>query len=122
VYAAFVLQHGHSGEDYALAHVLATTAALQSQPAPQWARCLAAAALDRLLHHSKRSQVFGTQVSGQKSADGAVEWTMEPYDRTALTDAVRREWCVIPLEQQERMIRLAQQGKGLGPTNIRDCR
>jgi hypothetical protein len=122
VYAAFILQHGQSADDYALAHILATSAAFKSQPAPRWARWLAAAALDRFLHQSNRPQIFGTQVKGQKSPEGVMHWTLEPYDRTAVTDAMRKEWCVIPLEEQERMLRSASEGKPLGPTNVRDCR
>jgi hypothetical protein len=122
VYAAFILQHGQSPDDYALAHVLATTAAFKSQPAPQWARWLAAAALDRFLHQSNRAQIFGTQVKGEKSTEGVMQWTFEPYDRTAVTDAMRKEWCVISLEEQERNLRRASEGKPLGPSNIRDCR
>ena len=121
-YAAFILQHGSSADDYALAHVLAATAAFKTRPAPRWARWLAAAALDRFLHASGQPQVFGTQVKGQKSAQSVTEWTLEPYNRTAVTNAMRKEWCVISLEEQERMIRRASGGEPLGPTNIRDCR
>jgi hypothetical protein len=122
VYAAFVLQHGQSVDDYALAHVLASTAAFKTQPAPRWARWLAAAALDRFLHASHRPQIFGTQVKGQKSPEGVMAWTLEPYNRTAVTDDIRKEWCVISLEEQERTVRRASEGKPVGPSNIRDCR
>jgi hypothetical protein len=122
VYAAFILQHGQSPEDYMLAHVLAATGAFKGQPAPRWARWLAAASLDRFLHQSNRPQIFGTQVKGQKSTQGVTNWTLEPYDRTAVTDAIRKDWCVISLYEQDRMIGKASEGKPLGASNIRDCR
>ena len=121
VYAAFIFQHGKSVDDFALTHVLASTAASKGQPAPRWARWLAVAALDRLLLNSGQAQIFGTQVKAQKTPDG-MRRTLEPYNRAAVTDAIRRDWCVIPLEEQDRMIRDANQGKALGPSNIRDCR
>src|SRR5258706_10197752 len=49
-------------------------------------------------------------------------WYAAASAETAVTDAIRKDWCVIPLEEQERMIRDANQAKPLGPSNIRDCR
>ena len=122
VYAAFILQHGRSADDFALAHVLAATAAFKSQPAPRWARWLAAASMDRFLHSTGQAQIFGTQVKGEKSAGDTVVFTLEPYNRTAVTDSIRKEWCVIDLAKQETIVSNAAQGKPLGPSNIRDCR
>jgi hypothetical protein len=71
--------------------------------------------------NSTGPEIFGTQPQAQKTSEG-VRWTLEPYNRTAIADAIRKDWCVIPLEEQERMIRNANQGKPLGASNIRDCR
>lgn len=82
-HAAMVLQHGADTTDFRLAHELSLKAAeLDSTHAS--ARWLAAAAWDRYLWHSERPQWYGTQ---RQLIEG--QWTMEPIDSTAATDAER---------------------------------
>lgn len=96
-FGALVCQH--SGEDagFLFAHVLAVTAAAKGNASAKW---LAAATLDRYLQTIKQPQVFGTQFRQQ---DG--HWTMEPYNRTEFSDAIRALWYVVPVEQQGAMWR-----------------
>jgi len=47
---------------------------------------------------------------------------MEPYDRTAVSDAVRATWCVIPLAEQESIAKAAREGKPIRGTGIKDCK
>jgi hypothetical protein len=112
--SALVCQH--SGEDtgFLLAHVLAVTAVAKGSAAAKW---LAAASMDRYLQTLNQPQVFGTQFH-QK--DGG--WTMEPYDRTAFSDAVRTLWCVVPLSEQEQIVRDVSQGKPLRGTGASGCK
>lgn len=91
--AAFVFQHGAAPEDYLLAHVLAVRSLALGRTDAEW---IAAASLDRYLHHTGKSQVYGTQYQVDS---GAV--TMEPYDRALLTDALRVAAGVHTVEEQE---------------------
>jgi hypothetical protein len=47
---------------------------------------------------------------------------MEPYDRTALSDAVRALWCIVPLSEQEQIVRDARKGKPLRGTGASGCK
>lgn len=69
-HAALILQHGDEADDYLLAHVLATGAAVQGNERGVW---LSAAALDRYLMKIGQAQVFATQY---KKSTG--DWTQEP--------------------------------------------
>jgi hypothetical protein len=85
VHAAAILQHGLVAEDFITAHILATIAGYKGSSVGKW---LAAAALDRYLQFIGRAQVFGTQ--GLK----------EPYDKTVISDTIRKLHCVLPLNEQ----------------------
>src|ERR1700735_3858206 len=60
--AAFIFQHGHSSQDYLLAHILAVEAIVKGDASSKW---LAAATLDRYLQAVGQKQVFGTQYSSK---------------------------------------------------------
>ncbi|MGB7761136.1 MAG: hypothetical protein WBL61_14985 [Bryobacteraceae bacterium] len=113
-YAALIFQHSGAANDLILAHTLAVTAVAKGEGNAKW---LAAAAFDRYLHAVKQPQVFGTQFL--RGPDGA--WSMEPYDRTALSDSVRALWCIVPLAEQERILKDVRDGKPMGPTGISGC-
>jgi hypothetical protein len=114
-YAALVFQHGGKSQHYLLAHMLATTAAAKGESNAKW---LAAATLDRYLWSLKQPQVFGTQFMKSRGEP----FSMEPYDRTTLSDAMRALWCVISSADQERLLKDAQDGKPLRSTSDPQCR
>jgi hypothetical protein len=116
-FAALVLQHSESAADIGLAHLLASTAAMKGQPSAKW---LAAAALDRFLWNHGNPQVFGTQFKRTEGERG--EWTMEPYDRNAIADSIRADWCVVSLSAQNAVLAAAKQGQPIGSTGIHDCK
>jgi hypothetical protein len=116
-FAALVLQHSESSADVRLAHLLAVTAALKGQPSAKW---LAAAALDRYLWDTQQPQIFGTQFKQVPGSEN--KWTMEPYDREALPDSVRAEWCVKPLSEQAAVLAALGKGQGAGSTGTAECK
>ena len=90
-FIALLIQHSGDPNELMLAHVLAVTAASKGFSHAKW---MAAATMDRYLQSINQPQVFGTQF---KMNGG--QWTMEPYSRTAISDALRSQWCVIPLAE-----------------------
>jgi hypothetical protein len=113
-FAALIFQHSPDTAGYLLAHVLAVTAVSKGDSYSKW---LAAATMDRYLQSLNQPQVFGTQF---RQPEGV--WTMEPYDRTLFSDAVRATWCIIPLAEQERIVKEVRDGKPLRSTGIKDCK
>jgi hypothetical protein len=115
-YAALIFQHSASLEHLRLAHVLATTAVAIGYTGARW---LSAATLDRYLQTSGQPQIFGTQF---RHGPGSAPWTMEPYDKEAITDHIRLQWCVVPLAEQEDIFAGLRSGGPMRPTNTPDCR
>lgn len=116
-FAALVFQHSSSPEALVLAHVLAVTAIIQGDSSAKW---LAAATLDRYLQNDKQPQVFGTEFLRQGDN---MQWTMEPYNRAAVPDDVRRLWCVVSQREQDQALKDLQAGKSGGAnTSIRECK
>lgn len=113
-FAALIFQHSDRPGNLSLAHVLASTAAIGGERSARW---LAAATLDRYLQAVNQSQVFGTQFK----SDAQGGWTMEPYDRDAVSDSIRAEWCVVTLEEQTRILRDLQAGKPIASTSVPEC-
>lgn len=93
--AAFVFQHGKEPRSYLKAHSIALVAMKCGNLNAAW---IATAALDRYLQAIVQPRLFGTQF---RFPDGAPV-TQEPYDRSLLTDALRRQLGVPPLADQER--------------------
>lgn len=81
--AAFVFQHGDSPEDYLLAHTLAMVAVARGQSRAIW---IAAATLDRYLNSIHQPQIYGTQFYTPSNKPV----TQEPYNRSLVSDALRR--------------------------------
>src|SRR3954470_20308598 len=116
-FAALVFQHSSDPEAFVLAHVLAVTAIIQGDSSAKW---LAAATLDRYLQNDKQPQVFGTQFLRQ--GDNR-QGTMEPYNRAAVPDDVRRLWCVVSQREQDQALKGLQAGKPEGAnTSLRECK
>lgn len=94
--AAFVFQHGATLADYPKAHVLAVIAAARGRRDAAW---IAAATLDRYLQNIGGKQVYGTQYTIPRGGRA----TQEPYDRSVLSDGLRRATGVpTQAEQEER--------------------
>jgi hypothetical protein len=113
--AAFIFQHGDTAADCLFAHILAMEAMARGNAPARW---IAAATLDRYLQFIKQPQVFGTQYIMDRShpvlAAGArfpFGRTLEPYNDTFLSDAVRSDFCVPSLAQQKENIGLFNAGK-----------
>jgi hypothetical protein len=115
-YSALIFQHGTKSQDFLLAHMLASTAVAKGETKAKW---LAASTLDRYLWILKQPQVFGTQFTKKTRED---PWTMEPFDRSALSDAIRAIWCVVPIAEQEHILKDSQDGKPLRSTSDPQCR
>jgi hypothetical protein len=100
-FAALIFQHSETSENLLLAHILAVTSIAKGDKSGGW---LSAATLDRYLWSIKHPQVFGTQY--QPGADD--KETMEPYDRTAISDEIRAAWGVDSLKQQQKQLNDSQ--------------
>jgi hypothetical protein len=99
-HAAFVFQHGGDADSYLLAHTLATVAIARGRTSATW---IAAASLDRYLQKIGQKQIYGTQyrMPGEEPA------TQEPYDRTLVSDALRKLIGVpVQAEQEKRRLEI----------------
>lgn len=82
-WAANVFQHGSDPDDFLLAHTLAIVAIRKGYADGTW---IAAATLDRYLQSIKQPQIYGTQFSNPDNKPT----TQEPYNRTLVSDRLRR--------------------------------
>jgi hypothetical protein len=103
--AAFVYQHGDTSDDILMAHVLAVTSIGKGNLEARW---IAAAALDRFLHRVGQPQIFGTQFTTKNLDAAKPDWTMEPYNRTLLSPALREANCVPDLDYQQEVLKAIQ--------------
>jgi hypothetical protein len=92
--AAFIFQHGSTPEGYLLAHSLALVAMARGNAGALW---LATATLDRYLNSIKQPQIYGTQFHNTKETG----WSQEPYNRTLISDELRRRLGVHPRPHTE---------------------
>jgi hypothetical protein len=113
--AAFIFQHGDTGDDCLFAHILAMDAMARGKASARW---IAAATLDRYLQSSKQPQIFGTQYNMDPArpvhAAGArfpFGKTLKPYNDTFLSDSMRTDFCVPTLAQQEQNVAMFNAGK-----------
>jgi hypothetical protein len=95
--AAFIFQHGETPDDFLLAHSLATIALAKGNRGATW---IAAATLDRYLHSIERPQIYGTQFRNQAAAP----ITQEPFNRTLISDELRRQLGVPALAAQQQQL------------------
>ncbi|MEW6207854.1 MAG: hypothetical protein AB1631_05765 [Acidobacteriota bacterium] len=107
-HAAMVFQHGSKPEDYLTAHALATVAGFKGH---SWGRWLSAASLDLFLLSVGRHQVLGT-IYGKDN--------FQRYDRY-LSDSVRRQYCVPPMETQIRNQEFIEKRVGQFQRRAREC-
>jgi hypothetical protein len=84
-HAAFLFQHGSTPNDYLLAHTLAMIAVKKGRDGALW---IATATLDRYLQSMHQQQIYGTQFSWSTAT---APTTQEPYDRTLISDALRKQ-------------------------------
>jgi hypothetical protein len=116
--ASLIFQHGQKPEDFLFAHILATQALMRGGSADKW---IAAATLDRYLQSINQPQVFGTQYPGEKSAGNTpkpqvdprvlnIQRTQQPYNSKLLPDAVRQDFCVPDVGQQEKNLAIFNTG------------
>ena len=115
--AAFIFQHGDTAADCLFAHILAMDAMAQGTESARW---IAAATLDRYLQFTKQPQVFGTQYLADPHVPVPLHAggtyvpfgrTLEPYNESFLSDAIRTDFCVPVLAQQKANIALFNVGK-----------
>jgi hypothetical protein len=116
-FGVLIFQHSSKPEDLMLAaHILAVTAVGKGSTE---AKYMAAATLDRYLTTIKQPQVFGTQFFRRP---GEQKSTMEPYDQSILSDGECAIWCVMPVSEQNRILKDVQNGKPMVSTQIPDCK
>ncbi len=94
--AALVFQHGSTPGDYLLAHTLAMIAVARGSSGALW---IATASLDRYLNSIKQPQIYGTQFHNKDRV-----WTQEPYDRTVVSDGLRRQLGVPSQAAQQKQL------------------
>lgn len=100
--AAFIFQHGDGPNDYLLAHTLASIAMSKGDADAIW---IGAATLDRYLQSIGRPQIYGTQTLTPEKKPP----TQEPYDRTLISDDLRRELGVPSTASQQKQVDDARQ-------------
>jgi len=94
VEAAYIFQHSNNPDDVLIAHTLAVIAVRKGGKGASY---IAAASLDRYLQKIGQKQIYGTQTS---STGGP--WTQEPYNRSLISDALRKELDVPGQATQDR--------------------
>jgi hypothetical protein len=103
--AAFVFQHGSTAEDYLLAHTLAIVALKKGNQDGAW---IAAATLDRYLQSINQPQIYGTQFRFPKGE----ATTQDPYNRTLISDPLRKQLGVPSLVQQQKQLKHWDKARG----------
>lgn len=95
--AGMIMNHGIKPEDNLLAHALFSVAAFKNHPDAKWA---SAAALDNYLAGIDKPQLFGTVYGEHRQVTTDL-----------MTDPLRRQFCVPPLSEQQRLADLRRKGK-----------
>jgi len=111
-HAAFLFQHGSTPNDYLLAHTLAMIAVKKGQNSSLW---IATATLDRYLQSIHRPQIYGTQYFTKPNQPT----TQEPYDRTLISDALRKQLGVPPQAAQDEQRRQYDQDQKMQEQKIK---
>jgi hypothetical protein len=100
--AAFIFQHGDKPDDYLLAHTLAMIAVTKGTVSAIW---IATATLDRYLQSIGQKQIYGTQYLWDAKAETKTPSTQDPYNRSLISDSVRRQLGVPGLPAQEKQLK-----------------
>ncbi len=95
--AAVVFQHSRQPDDYLVAHTLAVIAIAKGDKDAIW---IASASLDRYLSSVGKSQIYGTQFHTPIGGPA----TQEPYNRTLISDALRRDLSVPSQAEQQKTL------------------
>ncbi|NPC81121.1 hypothetical protein HPC49_23200, partial [Pyxidicoccus fallax] len=90
--AAFIFQHGHAQEDFAMARQLGAEAAKRGHPVGMW---IAAAAWDRWLMNAGKPQRFGTQYQFDPQTKQPKLYPVDP----SVSDEERARWGFPPLAE-----------------------
>ncbi len=97
-HAAMIMHHGTDSTDYRIANELAAKA-VELDSKNEKARWLFAASKDRHLLATGKPQIYGTQynyVNGR--------YTLDPFDRKAISDKQRKKWGVPSLDETQKKI------------------
>ena len=105
-WAAFVFQHGSTPDDYLLAHTLAIVALKKGDQDSVW---IATATLDRYLQSINQPQIYGTQFRSLKGE----ATTQDPYNRTLISDSLRRQLGVPSIDQQQGQLKQWNKERGI---------
>jgi len=92
--AAVIFQHSHNADDYLIAHTLSLIALSLGYPDAMW---IATATLDRYLMAIGKRQIYGTQFMTPQGKHA----TQEPFNRSLISDALRKKLGVQTLAEQE---------------------
>jgi hypothetical protein len=110
-WAANVFQHGSDPSDFLLAHTLAIVAVRKGYSDGTW---IAAATLDRYLQAIKQPQIFGTQFLNPDDKPT----TQEPYNRTLISDTLRRLLEVPDLPAQQLQLQKYDSQRHIGGSSL----
>ena len=110
-WAANVFQHGSETSDFLLAHTFAIIAVRKGYSDGTW---IAAATLDRYLQAIKQPQIYGTQF---QNPDGKPT-TQEPYDRTLISNTLRRLLEVPELAAQQLQLQKHDSQRHIGDSGL----
>ena len=97
------MQHSTESSDLMMAHIFS----LEAVSLGINERWMVASTMDRYLLSKHLPQIFGTQF---RKVGGV--WTMDPYDKSVVTDKERQMWCVEDHSAQEKTLEQYQQGRG----------
>ena len=117
--AALIFQHAGTSDGYLLAHILAEVAVAKGDSNALW---LSAATLDRYLINIHQKQVFGTQFTSLPAPDTKSPsiWSQQDLDKITISDALRAEFCVVPLSAQQKGLPGPPVGTGLSSCPAKD--
>lgn len=147
--AAFIFQHGDKADDYLLAHVLAMVAVSKGDPRGRWIAAATldrylqfigrpqvfgtqyltrgyveylrkAAAAESAQKAPELSQA-NDRKNESPVKDNSEEWIQEPYNSSLISDSLRAQYCVAPLEDQRNFVIALNQGKEATHKPIPGC-
>lgn len=98
-HAAMIMQHGDKPSEYALAHVLATAAAIRGHKKAIW---LCAASFDRLMVNIEQPQIFGTQFHKEGNKPYIIQ---DPKDLSLIPDSLRLVFNVPPQKEAKKRLK-----------------
>lgn len=98
-YAAMIMQHGATMDDYVLAHLFSCAAAQRGKREAIW---LSAASFDRLMISMDKPQYFSTQYFANQGEAYAIK---NPKNTSLLTDEVRKAFNVPTLAETDARLR-----------------